>query len=228
VIRFVHRRGKHVLLDLDNDQTLIVHLRMSGRFLLLNNTHENPKFTHAVFDLGDGDRLVFEDQRHFGLMKIVQTAELSSAKELVKLAPEPFTDDFSVDYLSSALRRSNRSLKEFLLDQTKVCGLGNIYAAEAMFLAGIHPAKNAAKLSRKRTQTLYENIRLVLAEAIDAGSTLNTDPQNPEIGYYGGRYEDYWRVYGREDLPCPTCQTMIVRLKQAGRSSFYCPQCQKK
>ena len=97
-----------------------------------------------------------------------------------------------------------------------------------MFLAGIHPAKNAAKLSRKRAQTLYENIRFVLAEAIDAGSTLNTDPQNPEIGYYGGRYEDYWRVYGREDMPCPTCESSIVRLKQAGRSSFYCPQCQKK
>ena len=108
----------------------------------------------------------------------------------------------------TSLRRSNRSLKEFLLDQTKVCGLGNIYAAEAMFLAGIHPAKNAAKLSRKRTQTLYEKIRLVLTEAIDAGSTLNTDPQNPEIGYYGGRYEDYWRVYGREDLPCPGCQKL--------------------
>jgi formamidopyrimidine-DNA glycosylase len=228
LVRFVHRRGKHVLFDLDNDETLIVHLRMSGRFLLLNGDHENPKFTHAIFDMGDGDRLVFEDQRHFGLMKIVGTAKLSFAKEIAKLAPEPFTEAFSAEYLFSALRRSNRSLKEFLLDQTKVCGLGNIYAAEAMFLAGIHPAKNTAKLSRKRTQALYDNIRLVLAEAIEAGSTLNTDAQNPEIGYYGGRYEDYWRVYGREDLPCPACHTAIVRLKQAGRSSFYCPKCQKK
>lgn len=227
-IRFVHRRGKHVLFDLDNGQTLIVHLRMSGRFLLLRSDHENPKFTHAIFDLGDGDRLVFEDQRHFGLMKITLTDELSAAKEIAKLAPEPFSDEFSAEYLYTSLRGSNRSLKEFLLDQTKVCGLGNIYAAEAMFLAGIHPAKVAARLSRKRTDALYAMIRHVLAEAIEAGSTLNTDPQNFEIGYYGGRYEDYWRVYGREDRPCPTCQTAIVRLKQAGRSSFFCPKCQRK
>ena len=227
-VRFVHRRGKHVLFDLDNDLTLIVHLRMSGRFLLLKSKHENPKFTHAIFDLGEGDRLVFEDQRHFGLMKVTPTAQLSAAKEIAKLAPEPFSDEFSAEYLYTALRRSNRSLKEFLLDQTKVCGLGNIYAAEAMFLSGIHPAKIAAKLSRKRTETLYAMIGHVLAEAIEAGSTLNTDPQNPEIGYYGGRYEDYWRVYGREDRPCPNCQTAIVRLKQAGRSSFFCPRCQRK
>ena len=227
-VRFIHRRGKHILFDLDNDLTLIVHLRMSGRFLLLTDVHENPKFTHAIFDLGDGSRLVFEDQRHFGLMKIVATSDLASAKEIAKLAPEPFSDEFSPMYLFALLRRSNRSLKEFLLDQTKVCGLGNIYAAEAMFLAGIHPAIKTARLTRKRTERLYEEVRHVLAEAIEAGSTLNTDPQNTEIGYYGGRYEDYWRVYGREDMPCPTCGTSIVRLKQAGRSSYFCPSCQKK
>ena len=227
-IRFVHRRGKHVLFDLDNGLTLIVHLRMSGRFLLLDSDHDNPKFTHAIFDLGGASRLVFEDQRHFGLMKIQPTGDLHDAKELAKLAPEPFSDEFTAEYFVSALRRSNRSLKEFLLDQTKVCGLGNIYAAEAMFLAGVHPAKTAAKLSRRRAVILFEQVRFVLAEAIDAGSTLNTDPEDPEIGYYGGRYEDYWRVYGREGLPCPTCETSILRLKQGGRSSYFCPKCQKK
>lgn len=227
-IRNVYRRGKHILFDLDNGSTLIVHLRMSGRFLLLTPGHENPKFTHAVFSFSDHSRLVFEDQRHFGLMKIVPTLELFAVKELKKLAPEPFSDEFSIEYLAGSLRGSNRSLKEFLLDQTKVCGLGNIYAAEAMFLAGIHPAKIARRLSRKRTAVLYEKIRLVLANAIEAGSTLNTDPENPEIGYYGGRYESYWRVYGREDLPCPACETSVVRLKQGGRSSFFCPYCQRK
>ena len=227
-VRFVHRRGKHVLFDLDNDETLIVHLRMSGRFLLLNSSHENPKFTHAILDFGDGNRLVFEDQRHFGLMKLAPTSGLFEAKEIAKLAPEPLSDQFTPAYLILAMRGSRRSLKEFLLDQTKVCGLGNIYAAEALFLAGIHPAKPAANLSRKRVQKLYDNIRLVLAEAIEAGSTLNTDPENAEIGYYGGRYEDYWRVYGREHLPCPACLKPIVRIKQAGRSTFFCPSCQKK
>ena len=227
-IRKVARRGKHILFDLDNGRTLIVHLRMSGRFLRLGPDDTNPKFTHAQFHFSDSTRLVFDDQRHFGLMKIVDTASLASARELSKLAPEPFSEEFSPQYFFSSLRSTRRTLKEVLLDQTKVCGLGNIYAAEAMFLAEVHPAKTAALLSRKRSDRLFQTIRDVLVEAIEAGSTLHTDPQNSQIGYYGGEYESYWRVYGREDLPCPVCQRPIVRLKQAGRSSFYCPACQKK
>ncbi|MGI8811628.1 MAG: bifunctional DNA-formamidopyrimidine glycosylase/DNA-(apurinic or apyrimidinic site) lyase [Pyrinomonadaceae bacterium] len=227
-IRKIARRGKHILFDLDNDRTLIVHLRMSGRFLHLGPDDPNPKFTHAEFHFSDGSRLVFDDQRHFGLMKVVDTAALTGAKELSKLAPEPFSDEFSPESFFASLRSSRRPLKEFLLDQTKVCGLGNIYAAEAMFLAGIHPAKTASLLSRKRSDRLFQTIRDVLIEAIEAGSALNTDPQNSQIGYYSGEYESYWRVYGREDLPCLVCENPIMRFRQAGRSSFYCPSCQKK
>src|SRR5262249_18592693 len=139
-INFIHRRGKHILFDLTGGKSLIVHLRMSGRFLLLPDEIEDPKFTHAVLHFTDGMRLVFYDQRHFGLMKIVKTADLYEAKELKKLAPEPFGDEFSIDYLTRISRASKRTLKEFLIDQTKVTGLGNIYACEAMFLAGVHPA----------------------------------------------------------------------------------------
>lgn len=228
-INFVHRRGKHVLFDLDNGQTLVTHLRMSGRFLLLGPSDDDPKFMHAVFHFDDGDRLVFQDVRHFGLMKLVQTDELHVAKELKKLAPEPFSNDFTARYLLCALRTTNRkSLKEFLLDQTKVCGLGNIYASEALFLAGIHPAKRASLLSKSRADVLFEKIRDVLREAIDGLSTPNADPENREIGNYGERYESYWRVYDREEMPCIICETPILRLKQGGRSSYYCPKCQKK
>src|SRR5688572_19971805 len=118
-INSVHRRGKHILFDLTGGTTLVVHLRMSGRFSLLADERENPKFTHAVFHFDDR-RLVFDDQRHFGLMKIVATGELNDANELKKLAPEPFADEFSIDYLMTALKRSQRNLKEFLIDQTKV------------------------------------------------------------------------------------------------------------
>ncbi len=143
-INFVHRRGKHILFDLSNGKTLIVHLRMSGRFSLLQAETEDPKFTHAVFHFGTDERLVFDDQRHFGLMKLVDTPKLHEAKELQKLAPEPFSDEFSIEYLSAILKTSKRNLKEFLLDQTKVCGLGNIYAAEAMFAAAqAHPEQLA-------------------------------------------------------------------------------------
>jgi formamidopyrimidine-DNA glycosylase len=150
-IESVHRRGKHILFDLDNRRTLLTHLRMSGRFMLLHSEAEPPKFTHAIFDLDDGERLAFQDQRHFGFMRIVATRELSDLPEIKKLAPEPFSDEFSVKYLHGELKRSNKSLKEFLLDQTRVCGLGNIYAAEGLFLAGIHPAKRSRTLSRPRT-----------------------------------------------------------------------------
>jgi formamidopyrimidine-DNA glycosylase len=127
-INFVHRRGKHILFDLSEDKTLMVHLRMSGRFSLIRGEDQDPKFTHAVFYLEDDERLVFDDQRHFGFMKVAATRELYCTKELIKLAPEPFSQDFSPAYLYNACRSSRKSLKEVLLDQTKVCGLGNIYA----------------------------------------------------------------------------------------------------
>ncbi|MGH9949063.1 MAG: DNA-formamidopyrimidine glycosylase family protein, partial [Pyrinomonadaceae bacterium] len=137
-INFVHRRGKHILFDLDNGRTLITHLRMSGRFMLLTADTEDPKFAHAVFFLDQDERLVFQDQRHFGLMKIVETANLFEAKELAKLAPEPFSDDFSTLYFRTLLKSAKRNIKQLLLDQTKVCGVGNIYASEAMFIARVN------------------------------------------------------------------------------------------
>lgn len=227
-INFVHRRGKHILFDLDNNKTLIVHLRMSGRFMLLPVERELPKFTHAIFYLDDESRLIFSDQRHFGMMKIVETENLYEAKELKYLAPEPFSVDFNPKYFRAALKTSKRSLKEFLLDQTKVLGLGNIYASEAMFLAKINPQTAADKVSAPKADILFEKIRSVLAESMAHGSTLNVNPENIDGSYYGGGYELSWRVYDREKEPCVNCQTPITRLKQAGRSSYFCPKCQKR
>lgn len=227
-INFVHRRGKHILFDLSGETTLIVHLRMSGRFSILRAEIENPKFTHAVFHFDDDDRLVFDDQRHFGLMKVVHTDELYNAKELKKLAPEPFSDDFSVDYLRNVLRSSKRSLKEFLIDQTKVCGLGNIYASEAMFAAGVDPRKQADKLSKQSILRLHESIRAVLKMAIDHAGTREVDPENLEGNYFSGLDTAGWFVYDRENEPCRNCKTPIVRLKQGGRSTYFCRRCQRK
>lgn len=226
-INSVTRRGKHILFDLSNGKTLIVHLRMSGRFKLLPIERELPKFTHAIFYFEDETRLIFTDQRHFGFMKIVETENLQEAKEIKKLAPEPFSDEFSKEYFRETLKTSSRSLKEFLLDQTKVTGLGNIYAAEAMFLAKLHPQTPANEVSIVKANRLHEFIKEVLAESIAYGSTLNADPENIDGSYYGGGYENEWRVYDRENEPCVVCGTKIERLKQAGRSSYFCPKCQK-
>jgi len=227
-INFVHRRGKHILFDLDNGKTLITHLRMSGRFQLLPIERELPKFTHAIFYFDDETRLIFSDQRHFGLMKIVETENLKEAKEIKKLAPEPFSEDFNPKYFRDVLKTSKKSLKEFLLDQTKVLGLGNIYAAEAMFLARVNPQTPANEVSLKKANALFEKIRDVLNESIGSGSTLNVDPENIDGSYYGGGYESRWRVYDRENQPCINCENPIVRLKQAGRSTYFCPKCQRR
>ena len=227
-INFVHRRGKHILFDLDNGRTLITHLRMSGKFLLLHASTPDPKFTHAIFHLGDDSRLVFQDQRHFGLMKIVPTGELNEANEIRKLAPEPLTSDFTLDYLRSALRASKRALKEVLLDQTKVCGLGNIYASEAMFLAGADPRVRAFRLSKPKTASLYESIRLVLSDAVAVGIKLPIDPEDIGGSIYGNGSEWEWRVYDREGEPCRKCATLLRRIVQGGRSTYFCGRCQRR
>jgi len=225
-INFVHRRGKHVLFDMTGGKTLMVHLRMSGRFSILRAEAEDPKFTHAVFNFEDGERLVFDDQRHFGLMKIVPTTELFEAKELKKLGPEPLSDEFSVTYLHTTLRASRRSLKEFLIDQRRVCGLGNIYASEAMFAAGVHPQKLTCTVSKPRVARLHESIRTVLTEAISYAGKGVVDPENLEGNYFSGLGPG-WLVYDREKEPCRRCSEPILRIKQGGRSTYFCWRCQR-
>lgn len=226
-INFVHRRGKHILFDLSGGVTLIVHLRMSGRFSLVSAESTEPKFTHAVFHLDQANKLVFDDQRHFGLMKIVPTPKLAEVEELKKLAPEPFSEEFSAAYLYGVMRSSKKSLKELLIDQTKVCGVGNIYASEAMFEAGIHPALPANRVSKPRVVRLHGAIRAVLEEAISFAAGLKIDPEDLEGNYFssGG---DAWAVYDREEMPCRRCGSPVIRLKQAGRSTYFCRTCQRR
>lgn len=227
-IEGVGRRGKHVLINLSSSLVLITHLRMTGRFLLLPAEGELPKFTHALFHLEDRQRLAFTDQRHFGMMKIVAAAELSETKELSGLAPEPFSAEFTPDYLYQALQRSRRTLKETLLDQKKVTGLGNIYAAEAMFIARVNPLRTASDLSKRRVPKLHQAILDVLGEAIRHGSTEGVDPENIDASYFGGSNDGGWRVYDREGEPCIVCGARIRRITQGGRSTYFCPRCQRR
>lgn len=224
----VTRRGKHILINLDNGNTLIVHLRMSGRFSLLDTDDVDPKYTHAVLYFTDNTRLTFDDQRHFGLMKIVKTTDVTSAKEIAKLAPEPFADEFTAEYLIAELKRSNRVLKQFLLDQTKVTGLGNIYAAEAMFAAGIHPSIRTYKLSKPRTLRLFGHIVDVLRNQIELSKIGEPDRKNIDGRYFADNVDRQWLVYDREGQPCVNCNSPIVRLKQSGRSTYFCKICQRR
>jgi formamidopyrimidine-DNA glycosylase len=223
----VERRGKHILSTFDNGRVLITHLRMTGRFMLLPARRELPKHTHALFHLDDGRRLAFTDQRHFGLMKVVPLARLADARELRGLAPEPFSAEFTPDYLAAALARTNRALKAVLLDQTKVTGLGNIYAAEVLHLARVSPFATASLLPRRQVTRLHRAILEVLGEALAHGSTMDVDPENIDGSYFGGGgYDGRWRVYDREGEPCRKCREPVRRAAHAGRSTYFCARCQ--
>src|SRR6476469_2948039 len=225
-ITAVGRRGKYILFHLESGHVLTTHLRMTGKFVSLTTDQSLPPYAHVVFYLDDERRLVFCDMRQFGRMQIFKD-QLRPPKELQSLAPEPLSDDFTEDYFLNTLSRSRRPLKHLLLDQTRILGLGNIYASEALFLAGVNPKKAANKLSKPRARKLYQAIRDVLQEAIDAGSTLRIDLADGNGSYFEAP-ERFWRVYEREDEPCVRCGIMIRRVVQGGRSTYFCPRCQKR
>jgi formamidopyrimidine-DNA glycosylase len=223
----VNRRGKYILIELDNQQVLLVHLRMTGKFLCIGADQPLPPYPHVVFYLDDDQRLVFCDMRQFGRMRLLPAQKLFALPQIEALAPEPLTDDFSLAYFLETLSKSRRSLKQLLLDQTRILGLGNIYASEALFLARISPLKPADSLSKKRALRLHEAIREILREAIDAGSTLRIDLTDGN-GSYFGTTERFWRVYERAGEPCVNCGAPIRRVVHGGRSTYFCPRCQRR
>lgn len=229
-INAVSRRGKFILIELQNGklQVLVVHLRMTGKFMVLSPDDPLPKHAHAVFYLDDERRLVFNDQRQFGVMRLVAAARVSQTKGIEQLAPEPFSEDFSLDYLRQTLARSRRTLKTLLLDQTRVLGLGNIYASEALFRAGINPFVVSAELSPRRVPRLHQGIRDVLRAAISGNSSRRLNLERPEGFSYGEAFGKVWQVYDREGKPCYRCGTPIRRLNHAGRSTYWCPRCQRR
>lgn len=226
-IEGISRRGKQILIHLNNNRVLLVHLRMTGKFLSIRPEQKLPSHTHVIFYLDDDRRLVYADMRQFGRMRIAARSRLGSSRELRDLAPEPLSDDFSRAYLHSVLSRSQRSVKQLLLDQTKIVGLGNIYASEALFLANIHPLKIAASLSLRRADRLHHAIRTILEEAITSGSTLKIDLDDGNESYLGAD-ERFWRVYERTGEPCVNCGKPVRRVVHAGRSTYFCSQCQRK
>lgn len=223
LITAVGRRGKYILFQFESGQVLAAHLRMTGKFVSLNPDQTLPPYAHVIFYLDDDSRLVFCDMRQFGRMRFYTRPP----REITSLAPEPLSDEFTETYFLETLSRSRRPLKLLLLDQTRVLGLGNIYAVEALFLAGVHPLKEANRLSKPRARRLHQAIRDVLQEAIDAGSTLRIDLADGN-GSYFYTTERFWRVYEREGEPCLKCGAAIKRLVFGGRSTYYCPRCQRR
>ena len=231
----LRRRSKYILMDLDRGETLIIHLGMSGRMLISgfrlgNFFTEHPaaeKHDHVVFHMENGARVTFNDARRFGAMDLATTAEVENHKFLTSLGPEPLGNSFNESYLKAALTGKNTPIKTALLDQRIIAGLGNIYVCEVLYRSKILPTQKAATLSKLAIGKIVPTIREVLEEAISAGGSSLKDYRQTggELGYFQHNFQ----VYGREGETCKekVCKGTIKRITQAGRSSFFCPQCQR-
>ena len=229
------RRSKYILADLDTGETLIIHLGMSGRMTISGDplgqfVHTHPaaeKHDHVVFDMENGARVTFNDARRFGAMDLAPTGAIGDHKLLANLGPEPLGNAFNETYLGAALKGRATPMKSALLDQKIVAGLGNIYVCEALHRAGISPKRQAGAVSKARISALVPVLRSVLEEAIAAGGSSLRDHRQAdgELGYF----QHNFKAYGREGQPCSNadCEGTITRIVQAGRSTFYCRQCQR-
>lgn len=231
----LRRRSKYILVDMSGGETLIVHLGMSGRMLIseasLGRFHKGypaaAKHDHVVLHMDDGPRITFNDARRFGAMDLVRTDALAGHWLIRDIGPEPLGNGFDERYLIERFQRRNLPVKTALLDQKLVAGLGNIYVCEVLFRAGIHPTKITSTVPVVQIGGLVPIIRDVLQEAIDAGGSSLRDYRQTdgELGYF----QHGFRVYDREGQAClaPGCAAVIDRITQSGRSSFFCPHCQR-
>lgn len=231
----LRRRSKYILCDLDSAETLLIHLGMSGRVLISGDplgqfVHDHPaaeKHDHVVFDMQNGARITYNDPRRFGAMDLIETAALEAHPLIAALGPEPLGNAFSGAVLRAALEGRNTPIKAALLDQKTVAGLGNIYVCEALYRSGIDPRRKARAISAPRIEALATAVREVLQEAIEAGGSSLKDYRRAdgELGYFQHNFD----AYDREGQPCKRagCGGTIRRIVQSGRSTFFCPQCQR-
>lgn len=220
-IRTLDRRGKYLLVRLDEGETLVSHLRMTGNWFAVAD--DPPAHTRATFDLGDGDRLVFADVRRFGTLELLDD-RATDAYLAARLGPEPLDEDFDGAVLRAAFRDRRAPVKALLLDQRIVAGVGNIYADEALHRAGVHPARAAGRLTGRQCAALAEALRTSLEVGIAQQGASIRDFRDPAGGY--GSMQESFRVYGRDGEPCPVCGAVIVKTRSAGRGTHVCPVCQ--
>lgn len=226
--RFItfERRGKYMVLGLDQGDTLIVHLRMTGHLHVHPASMAPDKHTHVVMSLDDGRRLDFQDSRKFGRLWLTPDPGLV----LAHLGPEPLDAHFSMAEWQAKLTGRRAAIKALLLDQAIIAGVGNIYADEALFLAGLHPTQRGGDLTQAQLAALHASIQTVLLAAIEkGGSSLGNSSLQNHVRPTGepGNYQEAHRVYQRTGQPCPRCGCPIERMVIAQRSSHFCPQCQR-
>jgi formamidopyrimidine-DNA glycosylase len=240
-VKKLWRRAKYLLADLDSGETLVIHLGMSGRMSVYSHGKQRRigsyvydkapegagtgKHDHVVFETDAPARIIFNDHRRFGLMALVNTAELDEDKLFKGIGAEPLSAKFNTAYLVKALEGKKTPIKSALLDQRLIAGLGNIYVCEALFRSSISPKRLAGSIKHERLAPLVTAIKKVLKDAIAAGGSTLRD--HAQATGDPGNFQHHFLVYGREGKPCKLgCKGTVKRIVQAGRSTFCCPKCQ--
>jgi len=230
-IKKVNRRAKILILELSNGLSLLIHLKLSGRLIFRKKGEklqpEDLKWNHLIYYFNDGSRLFHNDLRQFGYVKLVKTGELAEFFKKEKLGPEPLEKNFSFDEFLAILKKKPRAkIKQFLLDQKNIAGIGNIYSDEILFFARVHPLRKVQELNLSEIKKVFEGIRKILLEAIGLGGSSVRDFLDA-LGKEGG-YVPKLKVYGREGEKCSRCKAIIKRIKIGNRSSHFCLKCQKR
>jgi formamidopyrimidine-DNA glycosylase len=239
-VRQVRRRAKVLIIDLDSDYSLVIHLKMTGQ-LVFRSAKANfgaghpshslvgelpDKSTRVIFTFEDGSQLFFNDQRKFGWIRLLPTVEVENLDFFKKVGPEPLAADFSADdFIERLARRKNSGIKAVLLDQTVIAGIGNIYADESLWAAKIHPETKVADIPNSKLKNLYAELRKILNLSIEKGGS--TDRNYVDAQGKRGSYLSFANVFRRQGQPCPRCGTIIIKTRVAGRGTHTCPQCQR-
>ena len=236
----VKRFGKGLLIELTNELSIAIHVKMTGQLIFkdsqtLREFHPHlpiplqlpNQHTHVIFTLKKDEKqaiLYYNDIRKFGWMKVVQTKKASELSFFKNLGKEPLRD-LTVEEFGKIVHKSHAPIKSLLMDQQKIAGIGNIYANDALFAAAIDPRRESSSLTKKETEDLFNAIELVLQKGIDAGGASDVNYLNVEGGK--GSYQNHFLVYKQDGKPCKNCGTLIMRIKLGGRGTFFCQKCQK-
>lgn len=220
----IKRRGKWLLFEL-NDYYLLSHLRMEGKFFVKNSNEEIVKHEHIIFTFDDNTDLRYHDTRKFGRMNLVKKDELENVEAIKKQGVEPLSKDLTKEYLYNQFKDKSVPMKTLLLDQTIISGLGNIYANEVLFASKINPLKKGCELTINDCANIVKACNEIITEAINMGGTT-IKSYTSSLGVTG-RFQNELKVHKKEGEPCSVCKTPIAKIKVGGRSTYFCPKCQK-
>lgn len=223
-INDIERRGKFIFFVLD-DYILLSHLRMEGKYYIRSSDYKREKHNHIIFELDDNIKLVYDDTRKFGKMYLIEKDKINEIGPLKKLGCEPFSKDLTVSYLKEKFKDKYLPIKTVLLDQSIICGIGNIYADEILYLCNINPEAKTNTLNDKQIKNIINNAREVLTKAIDAGGT--TIHTYKSVDGISGKFQNSLLVHGKDFQLCSKCGCKIIKTKVGGRGTYYCPHCQR-